>query len=230
MNICIIGGGLTSLSLAKNLINKKINVENYQEKKIKVAPSNRTIGIARNNLKFFEKEVHVFKKKDAWGIKKIEIFNEKIKNSKILNFENRNQNLFYMIKNDKLCNLLNDKLKQSKYYSKKIIKSDDFYKKLLKKNKFDLIINCESKNYLSKKIFHKKIDKDYYNLAFTTIIEHKKIENRTAIQIFTNFGPIAFLPISNKETSVVCSVDVKNNNFSKKNILDLIKKIIQNIK
>ncbi len=33
MNVCIIGGGLTSLSLAKNLINKKINVDIYQKKK-----------------------------------------------------------------------------------------------------------------------------------------------------------------------------------------------------
>ena len=35
MNICIIGDGLTSLSLAKNLINKKINVHIYQKNKIK---------------------------------------------------------------------------------------------------------------------------------------------------------------------------------------------------
>ena len=33
MNICIIGDGLTSLSFAKNLINKKINVHIYERKK-----------------------------------------------------------------------------------------------------------------------------------------------------------------------------------------------------
>jgi hypothetical protein len=33
MNICIIGDGLTSLSLANNLINKKINVHNFYIKK-----------------------------------------------------------------------------------------------------------------------------------------------------------------------------------------------------
>ena len=32
MNICIIGDGLTSLSFAKNLINKKINVHIYEIK------------------------------------------------------------------------------------------------------------------------------------------------------------------------------------------------------
>ena len=32
MNICIIGGGLTAVTLAKNLINKKINVHIYEKK------------------------------------------------------------------------------------------------------------------------------------------------------------------------------------------------------
>ena len=57
MNICIIGGGLTSLSLAKNLINKKINVHFYHENKIKNLSSSRTIGISKNNLEFFKKEI-----------------------------------------------------------------------------------------------------------------------------------------------------------------------------
>ena len=33
MNVCIVGDGLTSLSLAKILIEKKINVHIYQQKK-----------------------------------------------------------------------------------------------------------------------------------------------------------------------------------------------------
>ena len=35
MNVCIIGDGLTSLSLAKNLVNKKINVHIYHKNKSK---------------------------------------------------------------------------------------------------------------------------------------------------------------------------------------------------
>ena len=34
MNVCIIGEGLTALSLAKSLINKKINVHYYYKSKI----------------------------------------------------------------------------------------------------------------------------------------------------------------------------------------------------
>ena len=42
--------------------------------------------------------------------------------------------------------------------------------------------------------------------------------------IFTDGGPIAFLPISNTKTSVVCSIDIKNKNYNDTQILDLIKK------
>ena len=69
MNVCIIGGGLTSLTLAKILINKKINVHNYQ-KKIDEVKSSRTIGISKKNLEFIEKEIYKFSKKDIWKIKK----------------------------------------------------------------------------------------------------------------------------------------------------------------
>ena len=58
MNVCIIGDGLTSLSLAKNLINKKINVHIYHQNKKKKLTSNRTIGISKNNLEFFKKEIY----------------------------------------------------------------------------------------------------------------------------------------------------------------------------
>ena len=79
-------------------------------------------------------------------------------------------------------------------------------------------------NLLTKKFFVKKINKDYDNLAFITILKHKKIENNIATQIFTKNGPIAFLPISNSETSIVCSLDTKNKNYNDDEVLGLIDK------
>ena len=105
-----------------------------------------------------------------------------------------------------------------------MIKQENFYDKLIKKNNYDLIINCDQDSTISKKYFIKKINKDYKNLAYTTILEHEKLENRSAIQVFTTSGPIAFLPISNTKTSVVCSADIKYKNYSDNQILDLIKK------
>ena len=224
MNICIIGDGLTGLSLAKNLVDKKINVDLYHKNKIKKLLSSRTIGISKNNLEFFKKEIYNIPSKIFWEIKKIEIYSEKMKKEKLLRFENREDNLFYMVKNDELHKLLLKKISQNKFFKNIIIKNNYFYEKLLKKNKYDLIINCDSNNFLSKKYFTKKINKNYNNLAYTTILKHKKIENNIATQIFTKNGPIAFLPISNIETSIVCSLDTKNKIYSDDEILDLINK------
>ena len=129
-----------------------------------------------------------------------------------------------MIKNDELYKSLNEKLLRNKFYKKITIKHNFFYDKLLEKNNYDLIINCDQNNPISKKYFIKKIVKDYKNFAYTTILEHKKLENTSAIQIFTELGPIAFLPISNVKTSVVCSLDIKNKSYNNSEILELINK------
>ena len=112
MNICIIGDSLTTLALAKNLINKKIKVFLYYKYKKKPSLKSRTIGISKNNLNFFNKEIVKFKKDTIWNIKKIEIYNEKLENEKILNFEKSDKQLFSIIKNDEIYKLLDDDLKK----------------------------------------------------------------------------------------------------------------------
>ena len=128
-----------------------------------------------------------------------------------------------MVKNDELYSLLRKKIFKSKLFKRTII-NNRFNEELLNKKQYDLIINCEENNFLTKKYFTRKIVKDYYNLAYTTFIEHKRIENNTAVQIFSEFGPIAFLPISKTETSVVCSLDIKNRKFSDAEVINLINK------
>ena len=224
MNICIIGDGLTSLSLAKNLINKKINVHIYHQNKTKNFSSSRTIGITKDNLEFFRKEIHKFPKKIFWEIKKIEIFSEKLEKESLLKFESNKDDLFYMIENNELYESLRNEVYKNKYFKKKVIKQISFYENVLKEKKYDLIINCDSNNFLSKKFFTKRIEKDYDNVAYSTILKHKKIKNNIATQVFTKSGPIAFLPISNNETSIVCSIDNINRKYRDSEVLDLIRK------
>ena len=95
MNVCILGNGLISLSLAKNLINKKINVDIYYKKRnLNKLSSTRTIGIAKSNLEFFRNEILQIAEKDVWPIKNIKIYSEKIKKEEIFNFQDNNKNLF----------------------------------------------------------------------------------------------------------------------------------------
>ena len=85
-----------------------------------------------------------------------------------------------------------------------------------------MIINCDPNHPITKKYFSNNFKKKYNSFAYTALIKHKKINNDTAVQIFTNNGPIAFLPLSNRKTSVVYSY--KNITFKNEfNIKELVK-------
>jgi len=132
MNICLIGNGLASLALAKNLINKKIKVFVYYENTKKLKFQSRTIGISKNNFNFFDKDIIKFKKNMFWKIKQIEIYLEKYNDEKILNFEKSKEELFSIVKNNEVYKLLENNLKKKKLFKKILIKDNYFYEKILK--------------------------------------------------------------------------------------------------
>ena len=113
MKVSILGSGLTSLTLAKLLVNQGINVDIFSDQKIKKNNKIQTLGISKSNIEFFNENILDIKKY-LWNINKIEIFSENLKNEKILNFENRNKTLFSIIKNHDLYNYLYKNLKKHK--------------------------------------------------------------------------------------------------------------------
>jgi len=206
-----LGNGLTSLCLAKFLTNKGINVDIFSNQKKIYHDKTRTIGISKKNLDFFNKEILNIDK-FLWNINKIQIYSDNLKNEKILDFQNKNQTLFATVKNYQLHQFLLSNLKKNKL---SIFKNNKKFKESDIKN-YSLIINCDSKNDLSKKFFYKKLKKKYDSFAYTTIIKHKKTINNIAYQIFTKKGPLAFLPISETETSIVYSIKGNQNIHLKK--------------
>ena len=208
MRVCILGNGLSATSLAKALVNQNIYVDIFTEKKELKLNKSRTLGISNNNIHFFNKYI-INIEKLIWKLKKIEIFSENLKRENLLNFENNNNYLFSTVKNYDLYELLIKDLNKNKYYKKKIYRG----KSLSFINEYDLIINCDYFHHITKKYFNKKIVKEYNSRAYTTIIKHENILNDSAIQIFTKKGPLAFLPISNKETSIVYSINKKEENI-----------------
>ncbi len=200
MKVCILGNGLTSLTLAQSLLKLGLQVDIFSERKNHNYNKTRTVGISKSNVEFFNKYVLNIEKL-LWNIKKIEIFSENLKNKKIIDFENNNQRLFSIIKNYKLINHLSSNLTKNKFFCfKSTISEEDLFKK-----KYKLIINCDLNNQITKRYFYKKFNKNYNSLAYTTIIDHDKLNNTVASQIFTKNGPIAYLPVSNKQTSIVYS-------------------------
>ena len=169
MNVCILGGGLSSLTLAKTLVNQGISVDVcFKQKNLKHS-SSRTIGISKSNIDFFNKNI-VNIEKILWNINKIEIFTENLKNKKILNFEDNKDQLFSVISNNDLYNFLYLVLKKDNLFKETIFKNKNF----LLKNDYDLIINCDPSHQITKKFFFKTIKKDYNSIVYSIHLKKKK--------------------------------------------------------
>ena len=205
MNVSILGNGLTSLTLAKMLVNQGIKVDIFLGKKTKRYNKIQTLGISKTNIEFFNKNISNINK-FLWGIDNIEIYSENLRNEKILNFDNKGNNLFYIARNHSLYQHLLLHLKKNELikFKKKFECSN-----LLNSN-YNLIFNCDSHNSITKNFFFRRIDKNYKSFAHITTFTHKRISNNNiASQVFTKNGPLAFLPISSTETSVVYSAKGK---------------------
>ena len=223
MTICLIGKNLTSLVLSKIFANKGINVDlYYSNNKITNNMTNtlsRTIGLSNDSVNFLE-SYKILNKKDCWNIKQIKLYKEKEPDS-FLTFKPEKSS-FSMISYNALYKSLEAKLKKNKHIKIKKKKYQSFFPKLIKKN-YEIIIITDTNNSLFKKYFGQFFKKNYNSKAFTTIINHSNIKNNTAEQYFTRFGPLAFLPISNDQTSVVFSIfdkDLIKNKIRIKNLIE----------
>tara|TARA_A100001011_G_scaffold80746_1_gene83868 strand:+ start:195 stop:1256 length:1062 start_codon:yes stop_codon:yes gene_type:complete len=217
MKICLLGNNLTNLVLANILLKKKINVDIISQ----VNPSLlintiRTIAISNENYEFLRKNIKGFSKL-GWPTEKIKIYSAKHNSSELFEFKNKNQSNFFLLKYSTLYNLMK-KNKYLKFINLKNYNLDD-----IKKRDYSLIINSEQNNPITKKYFQKKIEKNYKSLAHTAIIDHKKIDNKIASQIFTKNGPLAFLPLSKNQTSIVFSNNSRKL-MDKSSLLQIINK------
>jgi len=217
MRVCILGGGLSGLTLAKALVNQNIYVDILMQKSDQKVIQSRTLGISKSNINFFNKNI-VNIEKLVWKLNKIEIFTDNLKSEKLLNFKDDKEQLFSIVKNHKLYQFLEKNLLKSKYYKK----ISSINKDLSFIGDYELVINCDYFHIITKKYFSKKFTKKYHSFAYSTIIKHEKIINNVATQIFTKRGPLAFLPISSNETSIVYSVH-NSINKKKENIEELIR-------
>ena len=223
MKICIIGDGLVSLTLANVLIQKNLSVDILSNSKNRKYSKTRTLGISKSNIDYFNKEI-INIKKIIWEIRNIKICTENLSNKEILNFTNNKKQIFSIIKNHKLYEILEKNLKKNKFVK---FKKNKNLKNILKE-KYKLIINCDTEHEVAKMFSTGRFEKNYNSYAYTSIINHERMDtNNTAFQNFTKKGPIAFLPISNSQTSVVYSLR-NNMDIDKVDIKNLIQKFNPN--
>ena len=236
--ICIIGSGLTGLVTAICLSKLNCEIDLITGNIDKNYKSSRTIAISENNFHFLNKlNISKFLKKKSWACSKLKLYTE-TKSGKFseifeLNKEDKNENIFYLLKNSKIMDFMMNKVKKIKSISiKKNKKVSSIYTSGLLKNvkfnnitlKYNLVIICTGNNSgLIKNLFNDKIIINPYNeFAVTAILNHKPIKNNIARQIFFNNSIFAMLPISENKTSIVWSIKnfmkEKNNFFIKKKI------------
>ena len=171
MRVCILGSGLSSLTLAKSLVNQKIYVDVLHSAKTYLVNKTRTIGISKSNVEFFnEKIINI--EKIIYKLNKIEIYSDNLEKQRLINFGNNNDYLFSIVKNYKLQEILEKNLFNNKYFRKINLKKKINYSK-----DYDLVFNTDYNNPITKKYFNKKIEKKYNSVAYTTILEHERISN-----------------------------------------------------
>ena len=227
--ICIIGSGLTGLMIAYLLSKFRLQIDiveqDFNKKKInptKIALSKSSLDeLCRYGLKDIKKKSNIIKNiylHDSYS-------SISLKQDLHFSVSNKKEALAYIIDSNTLFSDIYKKLKSLKninFINKEIssINDEKFFKEitfkdLIKKN-YNLIIFASANNLslLSKFKLRKVIDKSYYEDAYVFNLFHKKISNNSARQFFLKDGPLAFLPVSSVETSVIWSI--KNNSINKK--------------
>jgi len=224
MKICLIGKNLTNFVLAKNLSKKNLSIDilfqSSKEKKL----SQRTLAISKENFDYLNK-INNQMKIAAWPIKNIKIYNNNNK-KELTEFKNKNKEHFFLVKYVDILSSFEKVCKLDKKIKLKKISSQLKLKDILNEKNYSLVINSDKKNIFN----NKNIEKNYYSTAYTGILKHevKKINNQ-ATQIFTKYGPLAFLPLSKSKTSIVFSIS-NNYKINQYQLYDLIKKYNFNYK
>jgi 2-octaprenyl-6-methoxyphenol hydroxylase len=227
--ICIIGSGLTGLMIAYLLSKFRLQIDiveqDFNKKKInptKIALSKSSLDeLCRYGLKDIKKTSNIIKNiylHDSYS-------SISLKQDLHFSVSNKKEALAYIIDSNILFLDIYKKLKSLKninFLNKEILSINDgkffkeiTFKDLIKKN-YNLIIFASANNLslLSKFKLRKVVDKSYNEDAYVFNLFHEKISNNSARQFFLKDGPLAFLPVSSAETSVIWSI--KNNSINKK--------------
>jgi len=107
MRVCILGSSLSALTLAKALVNQNIYVDIFSNSSTSKINRSRTIGISKTNYEYFNKNI-INIDNIIWKLKKIEIYSDNLKDEKVLKFENNKDQLFSIVKNSALYEIINN--------------------------------------------------------------------------------------------------------------------------
>ena len=208
--ICVVGGGITGammVLLLKNSNMFKLNEIGWIKPKLKSKNDFRTTFYNETSLKLLNNLniLKVLKKNDYTSVKNIKVFGPNHSSPLEWDYFDTKKEFGAVIKNDIVLNIIEDKLKDIKQYDSFVnnTKCNEFERTLYLENKTfintHLVLSADGKNsYLRKLLSVKTIKKNTKHIAISGFLKQSKNHNSTAIQAFTNIGPIGILPYENK--------------------------------
>tara|TARA_X000000368_G_scaffold416301_1_gene409931 strand:+ start:885 stop:1994 length:1110 start_codon:yes stop_codon:yes gene_type:complete len=218
--ICIVGDGLSGLMTAIKLAQIPGIEVNLIAKKGTKTQDKRITAISDTNFKFIKENIPSLSFKFFWPSKNINLFYETSrKKINFLNLNEKNSNLMYTFKNDKIKQILLKEINKRKI---KIIRKK--VKNLEELKDYDLRILClggQSKIY-DRILKARPIKRNYKEIAITGYVKHK-FKSLNTSQFFLKEGPLAILPFSKKFFSFVWSLKKSFYENNSKKINNLIK-------
>ena len=208
--ICVVGGGITGavmVLLLKNSNMFKLNEIGWIKPKLKSKYDFRTTFYNETSLKLLNNLniLKRLKKNDYTSVKNIKVFGPNHSSPLEWDYFDTKRELGAVIKNDIVLNIIEDKLKDIKQYDSLVNNTEckEFERTLYLENKTfintHLVLSADGKNsYLRKLLSVKTIKKNTKHIAISGFLKQSKNHNSTAIQAFTNIGPIGILPYENK--------------------------------
>ena len=208
--ICVVGGGLTGAIMT--LMLKKSNLFRSDEigwikPKIKDFNDIRTTFFNEKSLELL-RGLNLLKNlgsSDYTFINKIQVFGMNSFSPLEWDYSNPRLNFGAVIKNDIILKSVIEQLKDIKHYESLVTNTqhDDFERTLYLKDKTIiktyLVLAADGKNsYLRKLVSIKAFQKKVNHVALSGFLQQSKNHNNTAIQAFTDLGPIGLLPFENK--------------------------------
>ena len=208
--ICVVGGGITGavmVLLLKNSNIFKLNEIGWIKPKLKSKYDFRTTFYNETSLELLN-NLNILKKlkiNDYTSVKNIRVFGPNHSSPLEWDYFDTKRELGAVIKNDIVLKIIEDKLKNIKQYDSFVnnTKCNEFERTLYLENKkfinTHLVLSADGKNsYLRKLLSVKTIKKNTKHIAISGFLKQSKNHNSTAIQAFTNIGPIGILPYENK--------------------------------
>ena len=208
--ICVVGGGITGAMMA--LLLKDTNLFKYSDigwikPNLNSKIDFRTTFYNETSLELLD-DLNILKKlkkNDYTSVTNIKVFGPNYNSPLEWNHVGTKRKFGAIIKNDIILKIIEEQLKEIKQYDSLVnnTKCNNYERTLYLKNKTfintHLVLSADGKNsYLRKLLSIKTIKKNTKQIAISGFLEQSKNHNSTAIQAFTNIGPIGILPHENK--------------------------------